>query len=201
MNTIKQLNIRRSIAATKPSKPFTLSSALALALAVVLVSPWLASDAEAVVFCLKPNKPNKVIVRGLQCKGNETPQPLVSEGRSFNSGADVLAFVPNTDQNVASLQLPAGNWVLTAKVVANNNDPATQQFGCSLQLGGVEIDNLFDNDNLDIGPSDDDRNVVTLTGSGTLATDGTVDVICRTNSPSGNWLARSISAIQVQNLN
>jgi hypothetical protein len=125
-----------------------------------------------------------------------------SDGRFFSSGSDVLAFVQDTDQTVASLNLPAGNWVITAKVVANNNDASVGQYGCMLLLDGTEIDSLYDLLELDLGgTSTTDRSVATLTAAGTLAADSTADVVCRTNSPSGNWLARTITAIQVETFN
>jgi hypothetical protein len=47
----------------------------------------------------------------------------------------------------------------------------------------------------------DDRDVVTLTGAGALASAGTAMVVCRTNAVNGNWLARSISGVQVSSIN
>ncbi|MFN2471889.1 MAG: hypothetical protein ABR583_13070 [Gaiellaceae bacterium] len=99
------------------------------------------------------------------------------------------------------MNLAAGTFVVTAKVVANNNDAAVRAVSCSLLLGTTTIDDLFD-DGLDMGATaNDDRAVATLTGAATLAAAGTASVVCRTNSPSGNWLARSITAIQVAKLN
>lgn len=124
-----------------------------------------------------------------------------SDGYAFSSGSNILSFVTNTEQNVATLNLPAGNWLITAKLVVNNNQSASRQYSCRLLLGGNEIDNLHDQLQYDIGPNTDtDRAIVTLTGGGTLPAPGTADVICTTNSTSGNWLARSITATQVENL-
>lgn len=115
---------------------------------------------------------------------------------------DVLAFVTSTDQTLATLPLPAGNYVITAKVVINNNEAALRQYGCSLRLGATVIDSFFDALELDADGSAaaDDRDVVTLTSAGTLAAPGAATVVCQTNSASGNWLARTITAVQVATL-
>ena len=117
--------------------------------------------------------------------------------------SNVLAFIANTDQTVATLALPAGNYVINAKLVANNNDAAVRQYGCSLRLDATVIDNFFDALELDVGDGTtvvDDRDVVSLTSAGTLAAAGTASVVCQTNSVSGNWLARTITAVQVASL-
>lgn len=162
-----------------------------------------AASSQAAVFCKKKN--GNIFVREV-CKKKETQLDLSTFGALgprgpsdafFTSGTNTLAFVENTAQTVASLNLPAGNWVITAKVVANNNDGVAHQYGCSLLLGGTVIDKT---DNLlDIGTVAD-RDVATLTAAGTLAVDGTADVVCQTDSPSGNWLNRTITAIQVETL-
>lgn len=125
-----------------------------------------------------------------------------SDGHAFSSGTNILPFVTNTEQNVATLNLPAGNWLITAKLVANNNEAAWRQYGCWLLLGGNEVDNLSGHSLAnDIGPdANTDRAIATLTGGGNLLAPGTAEVICQTNSTSGNWLARSMTATQVENL-
>jgi len=125
-----------------------------------------------------------------------------SDGFSAQSGTNIQAFVANTDQTVATVALPAGKFVLTAKVVANNNEAAPRQVDCSLNLGATQVDDLFGDAGLDIqGASTDDRVVISLTGAGTLAAAGNATVVCRTNGPDGNWIARSITAIQVGTIN
>jgi len=126
-----------------------------------------------------------------------------SDGFFVSSGSDVIVFRANTNQTVATLRLPAGKFILTAKVVANNNDDrADHNYGCSLLLGGRVVDDFRDALELDIGRDlSDDRAVAALTAGGTLAAAGTADVVCRTTSDSGNWLARSITAVQVAALN
>ncbi len=128
---------------------------------------------------------------------------LDTDGFSARSGTNILAFVANTDQEVVSTgNLPAGKYLLTAKVIANNNEAVARQVDCSLRLGATEVDNLFGDAGLDIqGASTDDRVVVALTGAGTLAAAAPATVVCRTNGATGNWIARSITAIQVATLN
>lgn len=128
---------------------------------------------------------------------------LDSDGFSARSGTNILGFIANTDQEVvATGNLPAGKYLLTAKVVANNNEAVARQVDCSLRLGPTELDNLFGDAGLDIqGASTDDRVVIALTGGGTLAAAAPATVVCRTNGATGNWIARSITAIQVDTLN
>ncbi|CAN5560536.1 hypothetical protein BH20ACT18_BH20ACT18_06340 [soil metagenome] len=125
-----------------------------------------------------------------------------SDAFSSQSGTNIQAFVANTDQTVATVALPAGKFVLTGKVVANNNEAVARQVDCSLNLGPTQLDNLFGDAGLDIqGSTTDDRVVISLTGAGTLAAAGNATVVCRTNGGSGNWIARSITAIQVATVN
>lgn len=125
-----------------------------------------------------------------------------SDGFSTRSGTNVLGWVANTDQTVASLALPAGKFVVTGKVVANNNEAAARQVDCSLNLNTTVVDNLFGDAGLDVqGASTDDRVVMALTGAGTLSAPGTANLLCRANGATGNWIARSITAIQVATLN
>lgn len=188
-----------------------------------------ATLSQAAIVCKNNNKAGAMFIRDT-CKKNQTqvtlsdygavgPQGPIgpagpigaqgpvgprgpSDGYAFSSGSNILPFVTNTEQNVATLNLPAGNWLITAKLVINNNQAAWRQYSCWLLLGGTEIDNLFGHSLAnDIGPdSNTDRAITTLTGGGTLPAPGTADVICTTNSTSGNWLARSITATQVENL-
>lgn len=184
-----------------------------------------ATLSQAAIVCKNNNKGGAMFIRDT-CKKNQTQVTLSdygavgpqgpagpigaqgpvgprgpSDGYAFSSGSNILPFVTNTEQNVATLNLPAGNWLITAKLVINNNEAAWRQYSCSLLLGGNEIDNLRDQLQNDIGPdANTDRAIVTLTGGGNLPALGIADVICKTNSSSGNWLARSMTATQVENL-
>jgi hypothetical protein len=130
-----------------------------------------------------------------------TTAETVTGGPGFAArGTNLLAFgTINTDQTVASVDLPAGSYIVSAKLVINNNDAAIRTFGCSLRVNTTVIDNLFDANLFPISPSGSggERETVTLMGAGTLAAPGTANVVCRTSATTGNYLARSITAIQV----
>ncbi len=125
-----------------------------------------------------------------------------SNGRFYSSGTDILEWEADAYQTVATLGLAAGSWVITAKVVPNSNTVNPISYTCEMLLGGLVIDRTADVSlppQLDLTASDD-REIVTLTAAGTLEAAGTVDVACRATSSVGNWLARSITAIQVETL-
>ena len=114
---------------------------------------------------------------------------------AFFNRADALeTLIPGTaDQTIQSLSLPAGNWVLTAKFVAENAT-ATGTLACTLTLGGAAIDSL--------GPTgvDFDQGAAsnTLTGAGTLGGAGAAAIVCNTGNTvgAGSYRARSITAVQ-----
>lgn len=125
-----------------------------------------------------------------------------SNGRFYSSGIDILEWETDEYQTVATLDLSAGSWVITAKVVPNSNTAGSVSYTCEMVLGGTVIDRTADVSlppQLDLTGSDD-REIATLTAAGTLEAAGTVDVACRATSSLGNWLARSITAIQVDTL-
>jgi hypothetical protein len=125
-----------------------------------------------------------------------------SDGFSFHSGNDILNFIVGTRQTVASLRLPAGKFVITAKVIANSNDARDATYDCELLAGRTVIDSTFDSSGLDIQTNDNaDRSLAAFAGTTTLAAAGSVDLVCRTTATSGNWLARTITAVQVATLN
>ncbi|HEV2774275.1 MAG TPA: hypothetical protein VGV90_01665 [Solirubrobacteraceae bacterium] len=112
----------------------------------------------------------------------------------FNRAEAVENLIPGSaDQTIQSLSLPAGNWVVTAKFVAENAT-ATGRLSCALTLGGAAIDSL--------GPAgvDFDQGAAsnTLTGAGTLGGAGAAAVICNTGNSvgAGTYRARSITAVQ-----
>jgi hypothetical protein len=133
--------------------------------------------------------------------------PAGPAGPAGDAGGGASAFFNRTDaeenvvpgnanQTIQNLNLPAGNWVVTAKFVADNENPdaaATGTLTCTLTLGGAVIDSL--------GPATDfDQGTVsnTLTGAGTLGGPGAASVVCNTaNSVAlGKYRARSITAVQ-----
>lgn len=108
---------------------------------------------------------------------------------------------PNTDQVVDELDLPAGDFIVNASLVANNNAATPEQFGCRLFLGATLIaetafNNLQITPNLEAGS----RESVGLTGGGTLDAPGTASVVCQASTASGNWLGLTITAIKVSSV-
>lgn len=125
----------------------------------------------------------------------------VGAGYVTNSGSDILSFT-TTDITVASLSLPAGSYVVNATLVANNNVAGQNEIGCTLRLNTTSIDSLRDTLLFPLAANGTagSRESVALTGAGTLASAGTANVVCRAESASGNWLARTITAMQVSTL-
>ena len=137
-------------------------------------------------------------------RGPAGPQGPAGEAGAGGAGASSAAFfnraeglenlIPGTaDQTVQSLNLPAGNWVVTAKFVAENAT-ATGTLACRLTLGGAPIDSL--------GPAgvDFDQGAAshTLTGAGALGAAGAAAVVCNTGNSvgAGTYRARSLTAVQ-----
>jgi hypothetical protein len=111
------------------------------------------------------------------------------------------ALVPGTgSQIVQTVSLPAGDWALTAKFVAEN---ATATPGgtlaCTLAIGGAVVDSLGPGAGIDF---DQGATSNTLTGAGTLGGPGTATVVCNTNNTvtAGSYRARSITAISASSL-
>jgi hypothetical protein len=137
---------------------------------------------------------------------NATTAGIAGDVRTARSGTNILAFTANTDQTVQTVNLPAGVWFATAGVTGNNNSGSNEAYDCQLVVGGTEVDRTSDlaypDQELQMGPaSGDDREYIRLAGAARLATAGSADLICQTSSSSGNWLARSITAIQLAKLN
>lgn len=127
-----------------------------------------------------------------------------SAGFVTNSGANVLSFT-GVDQTVATLSLPAGSYIINAAVVANNNAAGVNGVECSLRLDSTVIartssaggQNLLVLSGAGAGG---DRESITLTSGGTLAAPGTASVVCDATVATGNWLARTITAVKVSTL-
>jgi hypothetical protein len=107
------------------------------------------------------------------------------------------------DQTVATLSLPAGTYVINASLVANNNAAAQNTVNCDLLLNGTAIDRTSsDPTGIELGNNTlpGSRESIALTGAGTLAAAGNVTIVCDATIASGNWLERTITAIQVATL-
>lgn len=134
-------------------------------------------------------------------EGKEGKEGPLGPSRAFNvnSGTDVLAFPSTGSENltVATLSLPAGTFSLYGKLIANNNGP-NASVHCELLIGTTVVDPGFDA--ISLGEIPADRHYLVLAGTGSLSTAGTATVVCNTTSTSGNYLDRSITAIQVGSL-
>jgi hypothetical protein len=114
-----------------------------------------------------------------------------------NRAEGLDALVPGTaNQTVQSMNLPAGDWVVTAKFVAENATAvAGGTLACTLTLGGAAIDSLGPGAGIDF---DAGASSNAMTGGGTLAGPGAAAVVCNTNNTvaAGSYRARSMTAVQ-----
>jgi hypothetical protein len=117
---------------------------------------------------------------------------------NFNSGSDTVDFnaTVSADTTVATLNVPAGSYAVLSKVLINNNSVSLASTSCRLIAGATVIDSGFDSINTGVLPNLD-RIFYVLSGTVTLAADGTLTTICHTNQTSGNYLDRTITAIKV----
>ena len=110
-------------------------------------------------------------------------------------------LVPGSaDQQIQSLALPAGSWVVTAKFVAENGTATPGGLlACSLSIGGVPVDSLGPAPGIDF---DQGATSNALTGAGTLAAAGAATVVCNTNNTvtAGTYRGRSVTAVQASSV-
>jgi hypothetical protein len=139
------------------------------------------------------------------------PGPAGSTGGTGGAGTGVGLFnrtdaiepllAGTADQQIQSLALPAGSWVVTAKFIADDQAPADPdpRLKCSLTIGGVAVDNLSPNRGIDF---DMGASANTLTGAGTLAAAGAATVVCNTDNTvgGGEYRARSMTAVQASSV-
>lgn len=120
-------------------------------------------------------------------------------GAAFVSRSSLELFFGqvNTYQVVAEVNLPAGTYVVTAKVVANNNSGSLETVSCSLRLNANVIDEIT---SFPLGFAGSERAVIAFTSAGTLPAAGTANVICRSTTTFGSYRERSITVIQVAGL-
>jgi hypothetical protein len=117
------------------------------------------------------------------------------------SQTSILAFpsTSNEQLTVASLSLPAGNFVLEGKVLANNNAGAQTFAHCELLLGASVIDAGFDG--VSLGKNVElDRAYLVVSGAGSLSSPGTATIVCNVGSTEGNYLQRSLTATKVASI-
>lgn len=111
-----------------------------------------------------------------------------------------LLFWNTVDQTVATLNLPAGTYVLSAKVMGDNSsaaDPAV--ISCDLRVNGSTIDGSgFIKVENTAGA---DRAYIPLAGTATIAADGAATLVCDSDTSTGTWSDRVITAVQVGAVN
>jgi hypothetical protein len=140
--------------------------------------------------------------------GKTGPAGPIGPSTAFNtnSGSDVLMFpsISNEELTVSSLSLPAGNFSVLGKLIADNDGPIGLD-SCELILGATAIDPGFNG--VELGEHPADRHYIVLSGTGSLSSPGTAKIVCRlelngkvTGTPAGKYVDRSITAIQVGSL-
>lgn len=119
-----------------------------------------------------------------------------SNAYTVDSGTNILNWTGD-DQVVATLNVPAGNYVVHAKAMANNNVGASPAVvDCELRLGGTALDTSYDIFRVDVD-SAMDRDYLPMQGAGTTAVATAITLVCDSNQTSGNWMDRAITAVKV----
>jgi hypothetical protein len=134
-------------------------------------------------------------------KGEKGDQgdPGISNGYFFTSGPAFDEW-DGGEQLLATLTLPAGNYIIDSHVLGNNDAGETANISCLVKLGGIIIGETGEA-SLGGNTNAEDRTVISLSLGGTLATAGTAEFICRAQPGfPGSWLERGMTAIQVSNL-
>jgi hypothetical protein len=112
--------------------------------------------------------------------------------RATETGPGITA---GQDQVLDTIALPGGgNWVVTAKFIANNTTAADSNLDCRLMIGDGVRDNL--------GPGGTDFGIGgsphTLTGAGAGTS---TQIVCNTAAASGSYEAISITALRASSVN
>ena len=140
--------------------------------------------------------------RGLQGAPGTPGTPGPSHAYSSVSSSLInMNATASGDTTVASVNVPAGSYAITGGAVANSNNGAQTSFTCRLEapLGtivdhGPDAINLGSNANLD-------RAYVGVMGTATLASPGTIAVICDATDTTGNYVQHDVVATQVGGVN
>jgi hypothetical protein len=125
-----------------------------------------------------------------------------SAGLSIRGG--VVIGWTGADQTLVSRTLTPGNWLVTAKTTANNNDSVLREFRCELRVNGTVIDR---NHAGAFGVRLDrslgvDRQTTALTAGVSVGTSSTAALVCiALDTTSGNFIEPTMTAVQVGTLN
>jgi hypothetical protein len=130
-----------------------------------------------------------------------TSATVANAAFSVNSANDILSFNGTNNQptTVATLNLPAGNYFLLGKVQVNNNSAALVSANCALSVGGTVIDNGFESIRVE-AEGKADRAYLVMSGVASLPTAEAATINCKVTTTEGNWLNRTLSAVQVRAL-
>lgn len=118
---------------------------------------------------------------------------VVNPGPSFNAW-------DGSEQLLTSLPLPAGSFIINSYALGNNNAAGSAGASCLIKLGDTIIGesgvaSLGGNTN------EADRQVISISVAGTLASPGTAELFCQAQAGfPGNWLERGMTAVQVASL-
>jgi hypothetical protein len=134
-------------------------------------------------------------------KAELAPRPT----KAFNatSVSDLFNFpsIANETATVYSLRLPAGKFSVLGKLIANNDDTTpghAAEVRCELFLGQTAIDTGFSGVTLSQYPND--RKYMVLAGTGSLSRPDSARIVCKTSGTEGEYMDRSITAVQVGSL-
>jgi hypothetical protein len=132
-------------------------------------------------------------------QGAQGPQgatgPAGATAAVYKATASGPAMAPG-DQTVASITLPGGgNWVVTAKFIANNATAVETILNCRLTIDGVAKDDLGAA-GTDFGATGDAAHTLTGAGAGSTAA-----IVCSTTATSASYGAISFTAVRVASIN
>lgn len=173
--------------------------ALTIGSAPALASSGLAGKvAKALKLAKKANKNASAALAAAKVPGPPGPAGPSNGYASANTFSPV-GWVASANQVLVTVPVTAGSsYLVTATVVANNNDALLLTTACFLKLPGMNLAQA----SFDLGPNgSDDDEVVTLTGGGTASTSGTAQLSCLPQSSNGTWKDARITAIKVGSLN
>ena len=125
--------------------------------------------------------------------------------KAFNvtSVSDLFNFpsIANEAATIYTLRLPAGKFSVLGKLIANNDDITPGHavgVRCELLLGQTVIDTGFSGVTLSQYPND--RKYLVLAGTGSLSRPDSARIVCRAGGTEGQYMDRSITAVQVGSL-
>jgi len=124
--------------------------------------------------------------------GPQGPTGTPGPSNAWFAHSPLASSLNGTDRVVLSIQVPAGNYVITARVDVANEDSFTRIASCDLSTG--------DSVTVRLAPPDQagDEQVITLLDSATFASVTSITVSCST--VNGSALSSALSAIQIGTL-